>query len=159
MTIVCFFVVKFSLGWWIVIDAVVDYAEPLYAAYFVCGLFSTLALFMWVYHECVTLRISLYTLGKVEILRFWQFDIICESLFVKSLQSKYVSRHKHWISTYKLRNLKCLFEREIAKFSYADLSTIRYYSIHVQYDIQGRSENFQEGVSSSKCFKEFFLVS
>jgi hypothetical protein len=36
----------FALGWWIVIDAVVDYAEPLYAAYFICGIFSTLALFM-----------------------------------------------------------------------------------------------------------------
>ena len=36
----------FSAGWWVVIDACVLYSEPLFAAYFVCSIVSTIGLLM-----------------------------------------------------------------------------------------------------------------
>ena len=37
---------QFAIGWWVVIDACAEYAEPKTAAYHICGIFSTIALFM-----------------------------------------------------------------------------------------------------------------
>ena len=37
---------QFAVGWWCVIDACVEMAEPIYAAYHICGIFSTIALLM-----------------------------------------------------------------------------------------------------------------
>ena len=37
---------QFAVGWWVVIDACAEYAEPKTAAYHICGLVSTIALFM-----------------------------------------------------------------------------------------------------------------
>ena len=37
---------QFAIGWWCVIDACAELAEPLYAAYHICGIFSTIALLM-----------------------------------------------------------------------------------------------------------------
>ncbi|XP_003388444.1 PREDICTED: transmembrane protein 50B-like [Amphimedon queenslandica] len=36
----------FAIGWWLVIDSSVNHSEPIYAAYFMCGIFSTIALLM-----------------------------------------------------------------------------------------------------------------
>jgi len=44
-----FSILQFSIGWWFVIDACAERAEPLYAAFHICGIFSTIALLMWVY--------------------------------------------------------------------------------------------------------------
>ena len=46
---------QFAIGWWVVIDACAEYAEPKTAAYHICGIFSTIALFMW-----VTVKIKLW---------------------------------------------------------------------------------------------------
>lgn len=40
------FGMQFSLGWWAVIDASVEYAEPIYVAFHICGIVSTVALLM-----------------------------------------------------------------------------------------------------------------
>lgn len=36
----------FGIGWWLIIDFAALYSEPLYAAYFICGVMSTVGLFM-----------------------------------------------------------------------------------------------------------------
>lgn len=40
------FLTQFAIGWWAVIDACAEYSEPRTAAYHICGIFSTIALFM-----------------------------------------------------------------------------------------------------------------
>ena len=40
------FPTQFAIGWWAVIDACAEYSEPRTAAYHICGIFSTIALFM-----------------------------------------------------------------------------------------------------------------
>ena len=37
---------QFAVGWWFVIDACAERAEPVYAAFHICGIFSTIALLM-----------------------------------------------------------------------------------------------------------------
>ena len=43
---------QFALGWWAVIDGCAEYSEPKTAAYHICGILSTIALFMWVLIIC-----------------------------------------------------------------------------------------------------------
>ena len=40
------FTFQFAVGWWFVIDACAERAEPVYAAFHICGIFSTIALLM-----------------------------------------------------------------------------------------------------------------
>ena len=37
---------QFALAWWVVIDSNAEYAEPVYAAFYICGILSTIALLM-----------------------------------------------------------------------------------------------------------------
>ena len=37
---------QFAVGWWFAIDACAERAEPVYAAFHICGIFSTIALLM-----------------------------------------------------------------------------------------------------------------
>ncbi|CAI8053614.1 Transmembrane protein 50B [Geodia barretti] len=40
----------FAVGWWFAIDACAERAEPVYAAFHICGIFSTIALLMfWIF--------------------------------------------------------------------------------------------------------------
>jgi hypothetical protein len=38
--------ILFSMGWWFVIDSTVNYAQPIYSAFFICGIASTIAMVM-----------------------------------------------------------------------------------------------------------------
>ena len=46
MSIMDIFTWQFSVGWWLVIDACADHATPIYAAFNICGIVSTIALLM-----------------------------------------------------------------------------------------------------------------